>query len=132
MKSILKNLAFFALCVMLAAGLAACGDDDNSGGSDPTLLIGTWDMTEENGSSVPSGTVALVINDDTTYGVVSTDCAEGGTYTANSTTITITVLQAFGLSCSYTAGDVIEMQYTVNSTTLTITEGGDTMVFNKL
>lgn len=132
MKNILKSLAFFALCLMLAAGLAACGDDNN-GGSDPALLIGNWDMTEQNGTSVTPGTVILSIPDETTYGVVSPGCAEAGTYTANSTTITVTVLTAVGGSCSSTVGEIIEVQYTVNSTTLTITDSnGDTQIWQKI
>lgn len=42
MKNILKLSALFSLCVMLVIGLAACGDDDNTGSIYENSAAGTY------------------------------------------------------------------------------------------
>ena len=135
MKNILKLSAFFALCAALVFGLAACGDngDGNGTGSNTALIVGTWDLTEVQGGDDPgpvsSGTATLVIT-DTDYTVTFHGCIENGTYTADSTTFTVTVVTVVG-SCG-SPGDMSTAQYAVNSTTLTTIEGGETMIWQKI
>jgi hypothetical protein len=130
----MRHLKVLLLIIAISFFVIACGDGDGgNGGSDPALLVGTWDMTEENGNAVPSGTVTLVLT-STTYNVTSLpDCVETGTYTANSITLTATVGTAVGTSCSSSPGNVDVMQYNVNSTNLTITHSdGDTQIWQKI
>ena len=140
MKSILKISAFFALCAMLVIGLVACGDD-NSDGNDPTLLVGTWGLTEIQGGpnegTIGIGVLTAVI-DETTYTVTTRTedlstvlCTETGTYTADSTAITTTTGMVTG-TCGSSVGEVNVKQYTVNSTTLTTTGNGETMIWQRL
>ncbi len=129
----LRNSFFILLVVGLLTIVGCGGDDDDGGPTAPELLVGTWDLTQdEDGDAVDPGTATLVLT-DTTYDITSPDCSETGTYTADSTTITLNVETADGSNCGGTApGDVNVVQYTVNSTTLNLTDDGDTWTWNRL
>jgi len=118
-----------------------CSDTgDGGGGSNPALLIGTWDLNEVQGGqdagSVPPGTVTVVLT-DTTFTVTEPGCLMSGTYTATSTTLTttstsVTDTTGDGSGDCGAQGEVSLMAYTVSSTTFTLTEGdGETMIFSK-
>ncbi|MCP4263558.1 MAG: hypothetical protein GY774_39540 [Planctomycetes bacterium] len=128
----LRNSIFILMIVGLLTIVGCGGDGDDGGATAPELLVGTWDLTQdEDGNAVDPGTVTLVLT-DTTYDVTSPDCRLTGTYTADSTTITATVGTTDGSDCEDSPGDVNVVKYTVNSATLTITDDGDTQILNRL
>jgi hypothetical protein len=132
----LKVLAVFVVMAFLTVACGGGGDGDGDGGGigsggDPSLLVGTWDMTQdEDGDAVPSGTATLNIT-STTYSISFPGCDESGTYTASGTALTLSVGTVAG-TCGDDPGDVFAVQYSVNSTTLTLTDSGDTMTWSRL
>jgi hypothetical protein len=85
MMSILKIAAFFALCVMLAAGLAACGDDDGdilSGTITGTITINAYDH------STDSKPYVVIVDDDDDPGNGYTAYTEGTFPVGDSQTFT--------------------------------------------
>ena len=141
MKNAAKLLIIALLSLTLGVVLINCGSSGGDSGSDASLLVGTWDMTEATDDTggtgdVPSGTVTVVIT-ETTYTTTDTsvdpECIETGDYTADATTITSTVTSVVGSACDSKVGDTGEMQYTVDSTTLTTTDtdDGDISIFQR-
>jgi hypothetical protein len=107
-------------------------------GSDPSLLVGTWDLTEIRGGDDPgvvaSGTAILIIT-NTTYSITSPYCKETGTYTADSKILIATIETVQDLTgsvdCGF-VGEIYVVQYSVNSTTLNVTNDDETTIWNRL
>ncbi len=106
--------------------LAGCIEGDAN-----ASLVGTWELSQNKGNAVPSGTSSLVIN-STTYTVTRPDCVETGTYTVDGLTLTATVVTAVGTDCDQFPGTVDKTSYSVNSTTLTTTHSiGGYSIWNR-
>ena len=111
MNSILKNLAFFALCAMLVIGLAACGDDDNTGSSSGNTITGTITFgSGEYDSSTDNKPYVVIVDTDDDPGNGYTASAAGTFPAAESQTFTIQnvpdgTYYVFGIIYAAGAGD---------------------------
>ncbi len=134
---ILPLILIAGMLFMLAGcGSSAGGDEantDNTGDPADTSckqcpedLIGTWDLSiDDEGNQVPSGTVILELK-AASYEVTEPDCTETGTYTADTTSLSVTPTSATGSDCDVDIGEVDTIQYTISEPSLIISGGGDT------
>ena len=138
----MKHLKTLLLIVAASLMLVACGSgggggsDSGDSGSDPALLVGTWEVTiAPDGSSVPAGMVGITITADNKYFFADPSCIENGSYTATSTSMTSTVASVVKIEvdgCDNGPGDVIDYSYTVNATILTMTFADGTATLKRL